>query len=271
MSVCVPTLEEAPTIGAIVAMLVGLREEGRVDEVVVADADSADGTADVAREHGATVLRQAELLPGFGPPRGKGDAIWRAQSELQGDVLCFVDGDLERLTRAQVLALVEPLLAGDDAQMVKSTFRRPFAGDPRIAGPDGEGGRVTALAARPLLRHFYPELARLGQPLSGQIAIRRELLAELPVSTGYGFDVGLLIDVYRRVGLEAIVEVDIGEIHNRHRDVTDLGAMALEVHAAVYERLREEGRLAGAGEGDVTGGRVIRRPPFRTLAPSGRL
>ena len=263
ISICVPARDEAATIGPIVDTLVALREAGAVDEVVVADGDSTDGTERIARERGATVCRQAALLPQYGPPLGKGDAIWRSQAALGGDVLCFVDGDLAGLSEPQVLALIEPLREQPDAQLVKSTFTRPFAGEARSAAPDGGGGRVTQLAARPLLRHFYPELCRFGQPLSGQIAIRRELLASLPISTGYAFDIGLLIDAYRRVGLGAIVEVDIGTIQNRHRDVVDLGAMSFEVHAGVFDRLRAEGRLV---DDAVTAGRVVERPPFASLS-----
>src|SRR5271169_3524239 len=80
VSVCLPARECAETVGEIVEALVALREAGAIDEVVVVDADSRDGTADVAERAGATVCQEAQLLPAYGPVLGKGDAMWRALS-----------------------------------------------------------------------------------------------------------------------------------------------------------------------------------------------
>ncbi len=71
-------------MGEIVGGLVRLREAGAIDEIVVVDAASADGTAAVAERAGATVYQEAELLPQFGPVLGKGDAMWRALSVAGG-------------------------------------------------------------------------------------------------------------------------------------------------------------------------------------------
>ncbi|TMK24110.1 MAG: glycosyltransferase, partial [Actinobacteria bacterium] len=62
MSVCLPARECAQTVAAIVHALAELREAGTIDEIVVVDAASADGTADVARRAGATVWQEAELM-----------------------------------------------------------------------------------------------------------------------------------------------------------------------------------------------------------------
>jgi glucosyl-3-phosphoglycerate synthase len=261
VSVCVPTVEEAATIGAVVAMLAGLRDRGVVDQVVVVDGDSADGSARIAAEAGAEVHRQADLVPGLGPVRGKGDALWRAQSVLRGDVVCFVDGDLDGLAAPQVEALLAPL-ADPAVAMAKPRFDRPFAG-----GEEGEGGRVTQLVARPLLALFHPELLRFEQPLSGQVAIRRDLLASLPVSTGYGFDVGLLLDAAAAAGAERIAQPDIGTIHNRHRSVADLAPMAMDIHVAVVQRLVAAGRIPPPpGLGDLDADALpLLRPPFASV------
>src|SRR3712207_1882 len=90
ISVCLPARDEAETIGPILEALLPLRELGAIDQVVVAD-DSTDGTAAIAERLGAEVHRQAELMPQFGPVRGKGDAMWRALSVLTGDVICYLE------------------------------------------------------------------------------------------------------------------------------------------------------------------------------------
>src|SRR4051812_12123491 len=78
IAVCLPARECAATVGAIVGELVSLRARGVVDEVVVIDAGSRDGTAEVAASAGAEVRQEADLMPSFGAVQGKGDAMWRA-------------------------------------------------------------------------------------------------------------------------------------------------------------------------------------------------
>ena len=87
VSVCLPARECAGTVGEIVAALGELRDAGAIDEIVVVDAASQDGTADVARRAGATVWQEAELMPAYGPVLGKGDAMWRALSVLSGELV----------------------------------------------------------------------------------------------------------------------------------------------------------------------------------------
>src|SRR5436305_4076024 len=88
ISVCVPARDEAATIASVVEPLIGLREQGAVDQVVVVDA-SRDGTGDIAARLGAEVFSQGQLMPPFGAVLGKGDAMWRWLSVLSGDVVCF--------------------------------------------------------------------------------------------------------------------------------------------------------------------------------------
>ena len=70
-----------------------------VDQVVVVDASSADGTAALARQRGAEVYDESELMPAFGPVVGKGDAMWRALSVARGDLIVFADSDTANFGR----------------------------------------------------------------------------------------------------------------------------------------------------------------------------
>ena len=184
ISVCVPALNEAATIGATVRILAELRERGAIDQVVVVDGASTDDTARIAAEHGAEVHQQDGLLPQLGPVLGKGDAMWRALTVLEGDLVCFVDADSEDFAPHFPCGLLGPLLFEEGVEYVKGFYRRPFKSGTAIA-PQG-GGRVTELTARPLLEVFYPELAACRQPLAGEIAAPRSLLERLPWATGYG-------------------------------------------------------------------------------------
>jgi glucosyl-3-phosphoglycerate synthase len=242
VSICLPALDEAGTIGTILQRLMPLAELGVLDQIVVVD-HSSDGTAEIARSLGAEVHDQEELMPELGPVLGKGDAMWRALRVLTGDVVCFLDADSEQFGAHFACGLLGPLLCEPGISFVKGLYRRPFrVGE--VTLPEG-GGRVTELTARPLLNLFYPDLAAVGQPLAGEIAARRSLLEQLPFVSGYGVDIALLLDVYRAVGLDAIAQVDLDVRQNAHQPLRDLGPMAYAILQAVASRLERDGRLHG--------------------------
>jgi glucosyl-3-phosphoglycerate synthase len=245
VSVCLPARECAGTVGEIVSALVGLREADVIDEVVVIDAASADGTAEVARLAGASVHQEAALMSELGPVLGKGDAMYRALSVLSGDLVCFLDADTENFLAHFATGLLGPLVCEEDVSFVKAFYRRPIGGAP--VGAEG-GGRVNHLTARPALALFYPELAGIRQPLAGEVAARRELLEVLPFATGYGVEIAMLIDAWRAAGLDAIAQVDLDEHHNRHQSLAALVPMAETVLATIAKRLRQEGRLTDLGD-----------------------
>jgi glucosyl-3-phosphoglycerate synthase len=214
-----------------------------VDEIVVVDAASRDGTAAVAARAGAAVWQEAELMRSWGSVLGKGDAMWRALSVLRGDLVCFLDADTEQFSPHFLTGLLGPLVCEPGVSFVKAFYRRPLASDGMLEA-DG-GGRVNHLTARPALAVFYPQLAHLRQPLAGEVAARRDLLERLPFATGYGVEIAMLIDVWREAGLEAIVQVDLDEHRNRHQPIAALDDMAATVLATLAGRLEREGRLAG--------------------------
>src|SRR5262249_50567751 len=83
--------------------------------------------------------------------------------------------------------------------------------------------------ARPLLASLRPELSCLLQPLGGEYAGTRELLTSVPFAPGYGVEIGLLIDTYDRLGLEAIAQVNLGVRTHRNRPLTELASMRRQV------------------------------------------
>jgi len=226
ITLILPTREVAGTIGPILDTVARLNERsGLVDQVLVIDADSADGTADVARAHGAEVYSENELLPEFGPALGKGDAMWRGLSVARGDVVMFADTDTRDFSEHFIYGTVGPLLAVPDVQFSKAAYRRPFTSAQESVVVDG-GGRVTELMAKPLLNFFYPDLAGFVQPLAGEFAASRDLLFRTPFLTGYGVEIAILIDVLGEAGLSAMAQVDLGSRQNRHQPLWDLTRMS---------------------------------------------
>ena len=273
VGVVIPTKECADTVGDVVARTVEpLREAGVVDDVLVVDAASADGTAQIAREAGARVIEQDEVLADHGPALGKGDAMWRALHATSTDIVCFLDGDTGNPHPHHLQGLIGPLLADPTLQLVKGAFDRPLlAGG--VALPN-EGGRVTELMARPLLNLHEPRLAGFEQPLAGEFAGRRDLLESVSFPVGYGVEIAVLIDALRRHGLDALAECDLGRRQNRHQPLRVLGEMAYAVLAAVERRIGERGALGGHyvrpwEDYAVANVAVAERPPLATLGLGG--
>ena len=283
VSLVLPAREVAATLGPILEEVAGLNERAPlVDQVVVVDAGSVDGTADVARSHGAEVYDESELMPAHGPVLGKGDAMWRSLSVARGSAIVFADTDTANFGRHFIYGLLGPLLSERTIRFVKGAYHRPFT------TPDGtvvdDAGRVTELTAKPLFGIFYPELTGFGQPLAGEVAASRDLLRSIRFRTGYGVEAAMMIDVLRRAGLHAMAQVDIGTRHNRSRPLLDLGAMSYAVALAVLGRVAAEGRLPEGVTGEdaetylhaacTAGGVVLEekhvavaeRPPMDTAA-----
>ena len=254
VSAVLPAREVARTVGPIVERILGLG--ALVDQLLVIDAASEDGSGDIAAASGAEVYQQDDLMPELGPVLGKGDALWRSLSVARGDILVFIDADTSDFPAHFVTGLAGPLLCEEGVDFTKASYRRPFSsGGVELA--DG-GGRVSQLTARPLLDAFYPDLAELRQPLAGEVAARRSLLERIPFSTGYTVEIAMLLDVRAAAGVDAMAQVDLGERRNDHQPLEALRSMASAVLATVCDRLRREGRLLS----DAPPPAAVERPPF---------
>ena len=224
IAACIPARNETTTIEPIVHTCTALAEVGLLDEVVIVDDGSTDDTGARARRAGARVVQNLQ-------DQGKGQALRCGLAHTRSDVVVFLDADVTNFSGRFVTLLVAPLLRSEKTQLVKAAYRRP------LDGQAGEGGRVTELLARPLLERFFPELAHIAQPLAGECAVRRSALEAAPLADGYGIEIGLLIDIYKRFGIEAIAEADLDERIHRNRPLHQLRPHAREVLDAVMQRV----------------------------------
>ncbi len=277
VSVVLPARDEEATVGGLVADLVErwVRRVPLVDEVVVVDSDSTDATAAVARAAGADVVAAADVLPASGSRPGKGEALWKSLAATSGDLLVFLDADLLGDVSHYVPGLLAPLLTDPQVGYVKGCYTRPLEVDGRSS--PGGGGRVTELTARPLLNALWPELAGFVQPLGGEYAGRRSALERVPFVSGYGVEVGLLVDLLGVLGLGGLAQVDLGVRRHTSQDQEALGRMAGQVVSAVLARSAAGPGHAGglltqfrSSEGGFvpvsTPVAVDERPPMDTVA-----
>jgi len=241
ISLAFPTLNEEATIGKeILIIRTELMDRyPLLDEIVVIDSSSQDNTRRVAERFGARVYESKDILPNQGTYKGKGENLWKSLFALRGDIIVWVDADISNIAPKFVYALVGPLLENDSVGYVKAFYERPIrsSGGISISG----GGRVTEILVRPLFSLFYPELARLIQPLSGEYAGRRTLLEQLPFSVGYGVELGHLMDIYHTFGIEALAQVDLDVRIHRNQSTEALGRMAYGIMNTFFERARRYG------------------------------
>ncbi len=270
VTVVLPAREVADTIGDIIGRLQSL--DGLIDQIVVVDAASQDGTAALAARLGAEVHQESDLLPDFGQALGKGDAMWRALAVAQGELIVYLDSDTRRFSPHFATGMLGPLVCDGEISFVKGSFRRPFNGADGNERPL-DGGRVTELTARPLLSAFYPELAAFNQPLAGEVAGRRSFFDRLPFATGYAIETSMLLHARDALGgTEGMAQVDLEVRHNHHQPLPELGPMAYAVLRVLLERLRADGRLLDdhapplqTADGQLIQVELVERPPYATL------
>ncbi|MDR1099924.1 MAG: glucosyl-3-phosphoglycerate synthase [Treponema sp.] len=241
VSLAFPTLNEELTIGKeILVIRTELMDRyPLIDEIAVIDSSSKDKTRQVAERFGARVIASRTILPKYGSYRGKGENLWKSLYALEGDIIVWVDADISNIAPKFVYSLIGPLLEDDSVAYVKAFYERPLRSSKGIS-PSG-GGRVTEILVRPLFSLFYPELAFLIQPLSGEYAGRRELLERLPFSVGYGVELGHLIDIFHLAGCEAIAQVDLDMRIHRNQTVAALGKMAYGILHTFLSRAEKYG------------------------------
>jgi glucosyl-3-phosphoglycerate synthase len=244
VSLALPALNEAANIGNVIrTMQRALVDEcPLLDEIVVIDSMSTDDTVAIAESLGVPVHQHPRILPEMGSHRGKGEALWKSLAVLKGDLIAWVDTDIVNIDPRFVYGVLGPLITNPRLQYVKGYYQRPLREGDHLE--PGEGGRVTELVARPLLNLFFPELSGLVQPLSGEYAGRRAALWQIPFFTGYGVEMGMLIDILNTFGLGAIGQVDLEERVHRNQPLSALSRMAFAIIQVAMQRVGERRGLA---------------------------
>jgi glucosyl-3-phosphoglycerate synthase len=237
ISLALPALNEEKTIGNIIRSLqrVLVERVPLLDEIVLMDSNSTDSTRDIAADLGVPVYIHQEVLPQYGAREGKGEALWKSLYVTSGDIIIWVDTDIVNFHPRFVYGLIGPLLHRTKLMFVKGYYRRPLRTGKGLQ--PGRGGRVTELTARPLLNLFYPGISGVIQPLSGEYGGRRRVLEELPFSSGYGVEIGLLIDVFEKHKLASMAQVDLLERIHKNQPLANLGKMSFAIIQTLCRKL----------------------------------
>jgi glucosyl-3-phosphoglycerate synthase len=215
-TVIIPALNEEKQIATVVRYALS---DPATAKVIVIDDSSIDNTVALAQEAGATVYTSSML--------GKGASMKDGLAYVDTPYVVYLDGDLAGLEDRIVTRICQPLI-NDEADFVKAKFGR-------------SSGRVTELTAKPMIKVFFPELAKFSQPLGGIIAARHRLLNSLHFEDGYGVDIGLLIDAH--LAQARLTQVDIGSLEHDSQALDSLALMAVEIGRIIFHRAKKAGRL----------------------------
>ncbi len=161
----VPAYNESQRISTVLDTLAAAPS---LDEIIIVDDGSLDGTADIVRQHSLLTTDRARLIV-HTPNQGKGAAMRTGADSTDADVIVFFDADLMGLTPTHVEDLVAPVKSGKVA-MSLGVFR---------------GGRGLTTIAQ-----------ILAPNISGQRAIRREVFLAIPCLSKAGYGVELAITNY---------------------------------------------------------------------------
>lgn len=176
ISVLVPALNEE---GRIYQTVSAIRQDPRVDEVIVIDDGSTDATTAEAERAGAKVIRSPKNL-------GKGGALNLGIQNIQGDIIALLDADLG-VSAKEVGKLLDPILQ-NKADLTIGRFPP--------AKKKGGFGFVVGLARKGVRALTGLDL---NAPLSGQRAMRRQVLEALgKFESGFGVEVGMIVELSRK-------------------------------------------------------------------------
>ncbi len=239
VSLALPALNEEETVGKVIRTIKEtlMKRAPLLDEIVLVDSDSSDRTREIAAGLDVPVHIHQQVLPDMGARAGKGEALWKSLLLTCGDIVVWIDTDIANIHPRFVYGLLGPLILHPEIQFVKGFYRRPLKVDNKLQA--GGGGRVTELTARPLLNLFFPELSGIIQPLSGEYGGRRTALEQMPFSSGYGVEIGLLIDVFEKFGLSAIAQVDLQERIHHNQPLESLSKMSFAIIQTVVRRIEK--------------------------------
>jgi dolichol-phosphate mannosyltransferase len=215
--VCVllPTMDEVETV----ARVVGAFREAGIENVLVVDGGSTDGTQAAARDAGARVVVQSG--------RGKGQAVREAvRDHISATYVLMADADAT-YDAADAEAMLDPLLAGEADHVIGNRFAdmRPGA----MTRLNRIGNRVINLAFRTIHGEGYRDI------LSGYRAFTRESFLRLHLTAdGFGVETEMAVECVKNQVPVAVVPVTYrerpgGSATNLH-PIRDGGVIFLELY-----------------------------------------
>lgn len=198
-------------------------------------------------------LEQMGLSPA---EQGKGKNVWTSIGYLIGcqdsAVMAIHDCDILTYTNELLARLVYPVANPTfPYQVAKGYYAR--------IGHDKLNGRVTRLLVSPLLialkrvigdRDYIDYLRSFRYPLSGEFAMRTNILPDLRIPSDWGLEIGVLSEAWRNLAPKAVCQVEIADAYDhKHQDLSPedaqngLNRMSTDICKAIFRKLAADGTI----------------------------
>jgi glycosyltransferase involved in cell wall biosynthesis len=176
VAVIVPAYNEENRVGSVLEVL---RQVEAIDEIIVVNDGSSDGTSSAAAVYSEVRVIDREKNG------GKGAAMQMGLDATNADIITFIDADLVGMTISHIESLILPLVEDRELMMTVGVFK---------------GGRVAT------------DLAQAIVPvISGQRAVRREFFEGLGKMDEMGFGVEIAITKHAKQNNYKVIEVVLPE------------------------------------------------------------
>lgn len=224
IGVALPVLNEEKTIRGVIDAVRDCRD--LVDDLIVIDSGSKDGSIRVCKQKTVTVIRDSAAAKDLGIPlhRGKGFNLWASLYYLDTDIVLWIDTDISNISKRFIIGLAGPLITDDQLKFVKGYYHRPK-----------NDSRVTEILVRPFLNAVFPGLKHFFQPLSGEYAGRKVFLERVWFCSGYSVEVAVLLQAYNMLTSKQLAQVFLGKRIHELQTVASLGRMASSILLTLLE------------------------------------
>lgn len=233
IGLALPVFNEAGTIVSTLNVADKLLKSCLIDEIIVVDSESEDGSDLLCSKFGVKYVRGEDIATKLKIEyvKGKGWNLWTSVYSLKTDIIIWIDSDIKNIDDRFIVGLVGPMVMDNEIKFVKGYYHRPEG-----------GGRVTEIMVRPFINMLFPKVQSFIQPLSGEYGGRREFFEKMFFYSGYSVDIALLIQATELFSHDQIGQVYLEKRLHKNQELLELSKMSAEIMHTLFQFAQEQSK-----------------------------
>ena len=234
IGLALPVFNEAGTIVSTLKVADKLLKSCLIDEIIVVDSESEDGSDLLCSKFGVKYVRGEDVATKLKVKyvKGKGWNLWTSVYALKTDIIIWIDSDIRNIDDRFIVGLAGPMIMDNEIKFVKGYYNRPEG-----------GGRVTEIMVRPFINMLFPKVQSFIQPLSGEYGGRRKFFEKMFFYSGYSVDIALLIQATELFSHNEIGQVYLEKRLHKNQDLSALSKMSVEIMHILFQIAQEQHKL----------------------------